>query len=476
MRGAVIQGFFPHGVRREPLPAHVTRLPPGGGEMLPTAVRQLMEAHFGASFQDVRVHVGGEAASIGALSFTHGSHIHFAPGAYSPSTPHGQRLLARELAHVVQQRAGRVQNPYGGGVAIVHDQHLEQEAERLASQFARNTRVAQRKVASGPSPLWHGQVIQGNWAWYSETARTEYILTKNASSKGTKLELFAKGGQDPLAWMEYSFDNDLPHAYMLHVEAYGMPSGTRAGYLLFHHFAADALEHLKLGIYIGTGVTRKSAMANLTKAQLEHNADAEAEANRNLAAVHIYESLGFDASDAEKLSKSVVTTRDLFTVSHAKMRTHWKPAESSSSSSSSNNNSKSGCFLTTACVAWRGLPDDCHELTTLRAFRDSYVRALPEGEVLIAHYYAVAPRIVAAIDASPRREAILESIDRVIRFCVDAIARGEFAHALAAYREMVLALDHPSPISARNSSSVSTGTLSDLAFSSFEPADSPATR
>src|SRR6185369_17962562 len=35
---------------------------------------------------------------------------------------------------------------------------------------------------------------------------------------------------------------------------------------------------------------------------------------------------------------------------------------------------------------------------------------------------------------------------------------------------------HHSPISARNSSSVSTGTFSDCAFSSFDPAASPATR
>ena len=40
----------------------------------------------------------------------------------------------------------------------------------------------------------------------------------------------------------------------------------------------------------------------------------------------------------------------------------------------------STCFLTSACVAARGLPDDCAELTALRAFRDGYVRSQPEGE------------------------------------------------------------------------------------------------
>ena len=33
-------------------------------------------------------------------------------------------------------------------------------------------------------------------------------------------------------------------------------------------------------------------------------------------------------------------------------------------------NDSGGCFLTSACTEARGLPDDCHELTVLRSFRD----------------------------------------------------------------------------------------------------------
>src|SRR3954469_9734346 len=35
-----------------------------------------------------------------------------------------------------------------------------------------------------------------------------------------------------------------------------------------------------------------------------------------------------------------------------------------------------GCFLTSAVVHWAGKADDCHELTTLRQFRDGYMRGL----------------------------------------------------------------------------------------------------
>jgi len=108
--------------------------PRPGGWQLPTVVREKMEAAFGADFSDVRVHVGPEAHAIGAIAFTWGSNIHFAPGQYSPHTHHGQELLAHELAHVVQQRAGRVRNPYGQGTAVVQDASLEAEADRLGKR------------------------------------------------------------------------------------------------------------------------------------------------------------------------------------------------------------------------------------------------------------------------------------------------------------------------------------------------------
>jgi hypothetical protein len=118
------------------LPPQVISLAQLGGQPLPEAVRQKMEQVFGARFGDVRVHVGTQAAALGAHAFTQGSHIHFAPGRYDPTSPHGQRMLGHELAHVVQQRAGRARNPFGSGVAVVHDSALEAEAERLSLRIA----------------------------------------------------------------------------------------------------------------------------------------------------------------------------------------------------------------------------------------------------------------------------------------------------------------------------------------------------
>jgi hypothetical protein len=82
-----------------------------GGRPLPDAVRGKMEAALRADFSNVRVHVGPQAERIGAIAFTIGSDIYFAPGRFQPDMTHGQQLLGHELAHVVQQRAGRVRNP-----------------------------------------------------------------------------------------------------------------------------------------------------------------------------------------------------------------------------------------------------------------------------------------------------------------------------------------------------------------------------
>lgn len=109
----------------------------GGGDKLPDEVRSKMEAAHGASFNDVRVHTDGQAEQFGALAFTTGNNIHFAQGKYDPASPAGQELLGHELAHVVQQRAGRVSAPdVDGNAAVVQDAALEAEADAMGARAA----------------------------------------------------------------------------------------------------------------------------------------------------------------------------------------------------------------------------------------------------------------------------------------------------------------------------------------------------
>jgi len=80
------------------------------GKPLPATVRHQMEVEFGVSFSDVRVHDGSMATvhnkDAGAGAFAKGDQIFVAPGAYQPGTQAGNRLIAHELAHVVQQSRG----------------------------------------------------------------------------------------------------------------------------------------------------------------------------------------------------------------------------------------------------------------------------------------------------------------------------------------------------------------------------------
>lgn len=93
-----------HGGRAAP-PA-VSALLAQPGRRLDAVARSYFEARFKRSFGDVAVHDGASAdraaRSIGASAFASGTHIAFASGQYSPTTPRGMRLLAHELAHVTQ--------------------------------------------------------------------------------------------------------------------------------------------------------------------------------------------------------------------------------------------------------------------------------------------------------------------------------------------------------------------------------------
>jgi hypothetical protein len=112
----------------------------GSGEPMPAAVQARMEQSLGADFSGVRIHQGDQATSLGALAYTQGADIHFAPGQYDPASQRGQELLGHELAHVVQQREGRVHattQAKGAGVAVNDSPALEREADDMGARAAR---------------------------------------------------------------------------------------------------------------------------------------------------------------------------------------------------------------------------------------------------------------------------------------------------------------------------------------------------
>ncbi|WP_216821052.1 DUF4157 domain-containing protein [Singulisphaera sp. GP187] len=101
-----------------------------GGQPLPQSFRHQMEAIFGANFSGVRIHQGHHATHVGAVAYTQGENIHFAPGHYDPTSAAGQELLGHELAHVVQQHSGnRIPDVPRGMVNV----NLESEADSIGN-------------------------------------------------------------------------------------------------------------------------------------------------------------------------------------------------------------------------------------------------------------------------------------------------------------------------------------------------------
>jgi Domain of unknown function (DUF4157) len=108
---------------------------------IPENLKTNMENAFNTDFSDVKIHEGPEPLSIGALAYTQGNHIYFAPGQYNPASQKGQELLGHELTHFVQQKQGRVAGSTTQGLSINTDSNLEMEADRAGTKASRGESV-----------------------------------------------------------------------------------------------------------------------------------------------------------------------------------------------------------------------------------------------------------------------------------------------------------------------------------------------
>ncbi|HEY4265158.1 MAG TPA: DUF4157 domain-containing protein, partial [Micropepsaceae bacterium] len=120
----------------------------GPGIPLAPELRTEMESRFGADFHDVRIHndrqAHASAALMDAKAYTQGRDIVFGMDRFAPHAGAGRRLLAHELAHVVQQR--------GGGAAPALDAHgpHERDAARAADAYAGGEGAVTVAASTGP--------------------------------------------------------------------------------------------------------------------------------------------------------------------------------------------------------------------------------------------------------------------------------------------------------------------------------------
>lgn len=78
------------------------------GQPLDPVTRAYMEPRFGHDFSQVRVHTDAKASesvrAVNALAYTVGRDVVFGYGQYAPNLDAGRKLMAHELAHVIQQK------------------------------------------------------------------------------------------------------------------------------------------------------------------------------------------------------------------------------------------------------------------------------------------------------------------------------------------------------------------------------------
>jgi Domain of unknown function (DUF4157)/Bacterial protein of unknown function (DUF922) len=89
------------------VPAVVREALQSPSQPLDAAARAFFEPRFGHDFSRVRIHTDARAVesvrAVNALAYTVGEHLVFGAGQYAPHSTAGQKLLAHELAHVLQQ-------------------------------------------------------------------------------------------------------------------------------------------------------------------------------------------------------------------------------------------------------------------------------------------------------------------------------------------------------------------------------------
>lgn len=172
------------------------------GNPLPTRLAEGFAGALGTDLSHVRVHTDAKAAGLAdaldSRAFTRGSNIYFAKDAYEPKTLSGQRLLAHELAHVVQGTTGPTSNELQVGRA---DDPVEADADRIADQVMQTLR-SHGTGSTGPVlPTTEDRSSVRRWNG-ADTIRRFYAVV----DKGTKGRFKDVNGVK-YQWIQGEFDD-----------------------------------------------------------------------------------------------------------------------------------------------------------------------------------------------------------------------------------------------------------------------------
>ena len=457
---------------------------------LPDALKSGVESLSGLALDDVRVHYNSpKPAQLQALAYTQGTDIHGAPGQ--------ERHLPHEAWHVVQQKQGRVKPTVQmKDVPVNDDAGLEHEANVMGAKALRQTglsepgasihqhsttstlhtiqkkSVIQRLVINTGKPELPKEFIKDNgWIVASDldlafqeggyTQRVEelnQVDTKQKVGKSENIYLEGHGSAGKLGAVlpgvvATELNKIIPGDYTGKIRSHScsagvgtksLPSGVEglASKLDVSGISVEGAGGIALNhsAYARTGGTRAF------KEHTIHETKVDDEITRTVDPVNDewkkyvnLKSKQIGPSNYEEAAKTATTISETFyrNLEH-NAQTHLLPESDSLVTSVSSGSSS--CFITTACVRARGLPDDCLELTVLRAFRDDYILCMANGKEIIKVYYENAPMIVKTINQRQDALEIYNGLYDVICMCVKDIREGRYENAFQTYVDMVIQL------------------------------------
>ena len=454
---------------------------------LPDQLKAGVESLSGLSLDDVKVHYNSsKPAQLNALAYAQGTDIHVAPGQ--------EQHLPHEAWHIVQQKQERVQptTQMKVGTPINDDPALEKEADVMGARALAGVAQLQSQPAEqGPLQLMRkdfgAEVTKTYYAAQIESTGTEGALEGLAQSQSQDSGVFlsdeinewheiwvlGKGwGEDKLRVVlpdiEYFLEHEdqipqklsqngltitencrlvaeheLIHLRQARQNFLGKNEGAPPGAETASRFFTDeefnnTISMLRgltenLDLKLGMKVTRLAGPVDYITKRIEYINNTKKKKNKNAEAPAVirelrsYLEVSNLKAESDRFAKLYETIVEID--EDCKISLGLKKEEKK-------------CFLTTACISSRGLSDNCEELTVLRAFRDGYMRSVPEGPALIDRYYAIAPGIVEAINKRPNRKEIYDGIYATIRLCLEAIYKGVHPLALETYKSMVTRLSH----------------------------------
>lgn len=200
--------IFPAGQSERAFPAiSATREGARDPMMRETMGMEAAKAFFGSEAPGVEIHLQPHPAAPLAPGAVEGNHVYLNPAAKRLGRERWRHILGHELAHVAQQRQGRVQ-PTGwlAGCAVNQEASLEAEAEELGRRFAAG---ASSLAQAGVRALPHRPVLQCMLSIGGQPVQTGLDLSPKAQS----ILEFIPGGE---AWLraigrarpQYNFDNE----------------------------------------------------------------------------------------------------------------------------------------------------------------------------------------------------------------------------------------------------------------------------